>query len=184
MQRDDLWIFGYGSLMWNPGFEYLERRRARLDGYARRFTLTSRHYRGTPERPGLVLGLDWAPGHSCEGVAFRVCPSQDQAVRDYLVERELVSYAYFETRYPVTLLCEGPGQNTPRDALCYVVDRSHAQYAGGLDPDTQARIISTAVGPSGPNAEYLENTLSHLIELGIEDADLADLADRVRAARS
>ena len=173
---NDLWVFGYGSLMWNPGFEFLERRQARLDGYQRRFTLTSRHYRGTPERPGLVLGLDWAPGQNCEGIAYRVCPTKDQQVRDYLVERELVSYAYFETRYPLALDDGGT-----IEALCYVVDRSHTQYAGGLTPEEQAQIIAHAVGPSGPNIEYLENTLDHLHELGIADPGLEDLRTRVRA---
>ena len=176
----DLWVFGYGSLMWKPGFEYLERRIARLDGFARRFALTSRHYRGTPEKPGLVLGLDWAPGTSCTGMAFRICPTRDREVRDYLHERELISYAYFETRYPVTLLCDGPGQGETREALCYVVDRSHPQYAGGLDRETQAGIIAGAVGPSGPNAEYLQNTLTHLAELGLADPELDALGAMVR----
>lgn len=180
MQRDDLWVFGYGSLIWRPGFDYLERRMARLDGFARRFSLTSRFYRGTPERPGLVLGLDWAPGECCIGVAYRICPTKEREVRDYLVERELVSYAYFETRYPVEILCAGAGRGTRPEALCYVVDRSHPQYAGGLSPDEQADIIATAVGPSGPNAEYLMNTLAHLEELGIADPELSDLAEKVR----
>lgn len=175
MQRGDLWVFGYGSLIWNPGFPYLEKRVARLDGFARRFTLTSRHYRGTPERPGLVLGLDWAPGASCTGVAFRICEFEDRAVRDYLVQRELVSYAYFETRYP--LLC-ADGEEI--EALCYVVDRSHPQYAGGLTDEEKAGIIAAAVGPSGPNIEYLENTLGHLKDLGIPDDDLEALCTRVR----
>ena len=176
MQRDDLWVFGYGSLMWNPGFDFLDRRIAHLDGFRRRFTLTSRHYRGTPERPGLVLGLDWAPGTSCTGVAYRICPTREQDVRDYLVERELVSYAYFETRYLLRL-----DDAEPIEALCYIVDRSHPQYAGGLELDEQARIIAGAVGPSGPNIEYLENTLAHLNELGIADPGLTELAMRVRA---
>ncbi|MEM7742143.1 MAG: gamma-glutamylcyclotransferase [Pseudomonadota bacterium] len=180
MQRGDLWVFGYGSLIWNPGFDYVERRIARLDNFARRFALRSRHYRGTPEKPGLVLGLDWAPGESCTGVAFRVCPTKDRIVRDYLVERELVSYAYFETRYPVELLCQGPGQGERPEALCYVVDRSHQQYAGGLDADEQSRIIADAVGPSGPNAEYLHNTMEHLEEMGIPDPVLIDIAARIR----
>ena len=179
MQREDLggdlWVFGYGSLMWNPGFEHLERRTARLDGFARRFALYSRHYRGTPERPGLVLGLDWAPGASCTGAAFRICPTRDGEVRDYLVERELVSYAYFETRYPVEL---DDGRRV--DALAYVVDRSHAQYAGGLTEAEQAAIIAVAEGPSGPNMEYLENTLAQLQELGIPDAGLEALCARAR----
>ncbi len=181
MHMSDLWVFGYGSLMWKPGFEFLERRVARLDGFTRRFALTSRHYRGTPEKPGLVLGLDWAPGESCTGLAFRICPTRDKEVRDYLHERELISYAYFETRYPVTLLCDGPGQGEPHEALCYVVDRSHPQYAGVMEPEAQADIIAEAVGPSGPNTEYLMNTLEHLDELGIEDPALVEMGRLVRA---
>ncbi len=185
MQRGDLWVFGYGSLMWKPGFDYLERRIARLDDFRRCFSLASWHYRGTRERPGLVLGLDWSPGASCTGVALRVCPSIDRHVRDYLAERELVSYAYFETLYPVTLLCDGPEDGARRgerrEALCYIVDRTHEQYAGGLTLEEQAARIAAAAGSSGPNAEYLENTLAKLDELGISDPELVQLGALVRA---
>ena len=183
MQRGDLWVFGYGSLMWNPGFDYVERRIARLDGFTRRFALTSRHYRGTPEKPGLVLGLDWAPGQSCTGVAFRIDTAKEQEVRDYLVQRELISYAYFEARYPVTLLCDGPGKGEAHEALCYVVDRSHPQYAGDMARGEQAWIIADAVGPSGPNYDYLMNTLEGLENEQISDDDLSDMAALVRACR-
>ena len=184
----DLWVFGYGSLMWMPGFDYLERRLARLDNFKRCFSLASWHYRGTRERPGLVLGLDWAPGNSCTGVALRICPSQDRHVRDYLAARELVSYAYFETLYPVTLLCEGAGSTVPRgetrEALCYVVDRTHEQYAGGLTLEQQAERILLAAGSSGPNAEYLLKTLAKLDELGIKDPELVRLGELVRARQA
>lgn len=176
MQRRDLWVFGYGSLMWNPGFEVLERRRARLDGFKRCFSLASWHYRGTREVPGLVLGLDWAPGQSCTGVALRVCPSLDVSVRRYLGERELVSYAYFETLYPVTLLCDGEGAGEAREALCYIVDRTHEQYSGGLPLRQQAEIIGRASGSSGPNSDYLLSTVAKLNELGIADTELEALA--------
>jgi glutathione-specific gamma-glutamylcyclotransferase len=181
----DLWVFGYGSLMWMPGFDYLERRLARLDNFKRCFSLASWHYRGTRERPGLVLGLDWAPGEACIGVALRVCPSKDRHVRDYLAQRELVSYAYFETLYPVTLLGEGTAgtaaEGERREALCYVVDRTHEQYAGGLTLEAQAERILAAAGSSGPNAEYLMKTLAKLDELGIPDPELARLGELVRA---
>ena len=104
MQRGNLWVFGYGSLMWKPGFEYLERRTARLDGFQRRFALTSRHYRGTPEKPGLVLGLDWAPGRSCTGVAFRVAGDAEREIRDYVGER----LAEFKMPKKVVILEEIP----------------------------------------------------------------------------
>jgi len=179
-QPREYWVFAYGSLIWKPGFEYLERRIARLDGFTRRFGLTSEYYRGTPEFPGLVLGLDWSPGDQCTGVALRVCPTQEQSVREYLAERELVSYAYFETLYPVTLLDDGPGQGESRDAICYILDRSHTQYRGDMNPSDQAKIIAKAVGPSGPNAEYLLNTLEMLDELGIDDPALSDMAKEVK----
>lgn len=183
-QERPFWVFAYGSLIWKPGFDPVERRIARLDGFTRRFGLASEHYRGTPERPGLVLGLDWAPGHSCTGIALRVAPDQEREVRDYLAERELVSYAYFETLYPVTLLCEGPGQGTAAPAICYVLDRSHTQYRGRMDTSTQADIIASAVGPSGPNVEYLENTLAQLRASGIHDPDLEAMAAMVAERRA
>ena len=180
----ELWVFGYGSLMWMPGFDYLERRLARLGDFKRCFSLASWHYRGTPERPGLVLGLDWAPGESCVGVALRVCPSQDRHVREYLAQRELVSYAYFETLYPVELLCDGPGQGETRHAICYIVDRTHEQYAGRLPLEAQAERILGAAGMSGPNADYLMKTLAKLDELGIPDPELARLGELVRARQA
>ena len=97
------------------------------------------------------------------------------------MKRLLVSYAYFETCYPVTLLDDGPGQGAPHDAICYILDRSHAQYLGGLSEDEKADIIARAVGPSGTNAEYLMSTLAQLTALGIDDPYLAELAERVRA---
>ncbi len=182
-QKGEFWVFAYGSLIWKPGFEPVERRIARLDGFRRCFGLTSEHYRGTPERPGLVLGLDWAPGQSCTGLALRVDPAEERHVRDYLAERELVSYAYFEALYPVTLLCAGTDQGQPKLAICYILDRSHRQYTGQMDPDQQASIIAGAVGPSGPNTEYLDNTLAQLRENGISDDHLEAMATRVAARK-
>ena len=168
------WVFAYGSLLWKPGFECLERRRARLHGYRRRFALSSEHYRGTPERPGLVLGLDWTPDGHCDGMALRVCPTRDLDVRRYLSARELVSRAYFEVVYPIEF--EDGGRE---DALCYVLDRSHFQYRGGLSLTAQAGIIATAEGRSGTNSAYLHNTVAKLAEVGIPDPELEELAARV-----
>ncbi len=179
MQRGDLWVFGYGSLMWKPGFEYVERRLARLDNYARRFGMWSWYYRGTRDIPGLVLGLDWAPGQSCTGVAFRIDRAKERAIRDYLQERELISYAYFETLQPLTLLAGEEGDDVGCHALCYILDRTHPQYAGGLSADQQAECIARASGRSGPNADYLHSTCKQLNALGIADADLQILSDRV-----
>jgi cation transport protein ChaC len=170
------WVFGYGSLMWRPGFEVAEARLARLDGYRRAFALISVHYRGTPELPGLVLGLDWSPGAACTGMALRVAGEGADAVRHYLAERELVSRAYFEVQHKVTLLCDGAGSAATKgqqvDAICYIVDRTHPQYAGGMALEDQAAIIRKAHGPTGSNRDYLLNTVCHLRELGIEDPEL------------
>lgn len=167
------WVFGYGSLMWDPGFPYLERRPALLRGYHRRFCLWSHRYRGTPERPGLVLGLD--RGGSCRGVAFHVAADKAAAVKAYLWEREMLSNAYFPRLVPVA--CPG----TAVLAQTFVIDPAHPQYAGRLDPETTACLIATSTGERGANRAYLENTLAHLREMGIVDRGLAELAGRVAA---
>lgn len=173
------WVFGYGSLMWRPGFDYLERRRARLRGYRRCFGLSSVHYRGTPEHPGLVLGLDWEPNARCAGIAFRVCPTREAEVRTYLAERELVSRSYFEVSHPVELLDDNGKVSGRVDAICYILDRSHPQYRGSLSLAKQAEIIARAEGPMGSNRDYLENTVRHLEELGLADPELAELCRHV-----
>ena len=170
-----MWVFGYASLIWNPGFETAERAIARLPGYARTFCMRSIHYRGTPEHPGLVLALDEYDGHVCEGVALRVPVGQEDAVLAYLRERELISSAYLEKRLQV-ILTDGRIE----EALAYVVDPDHVQYCGGLDLEEQAKIIAGASGGMGPNHEYLLNTQSHLTELGIHDPEIDWLSRRVR----
>lgn len=170
----DLWVFAYGSLMWKPGFDYVERRRARLPGYVRRFCLDSVTYRGTPDYPGLVLALDEAQDRHCEGVAYRVPAAARRETHDYLRARELVTYSYLERFLPLEI--EG-GDRV--EALAYVMDRAHRQYRGGLSPDQQAEVISRAAGPAGSNVEYLENTVRHLAEIGVEDHELLDLLRRV-----
>ncbi|MES2913860.1 MAG: gamma-glutamylcyclotransferase [Pseudomonadota bacterium] len=168
-----LWVFGYGSLIWNPGFPVAERRIARLDGWHRSFCMRSIHHRGTVEAPGLVLALDRAEGAFCTGVAFRVEPGHEAATLFALRERELVSSAYLERVLPVAT---DDGQI---EALAYVVDTDHAQYCL-LDREEQARIIAQAVGGRGSNRDYLWSTTAHLAELGIADPDLDWLASRVR----
>lgn len=170
-----LWVFGYGSLLWNPGFAVAETRRASLEDYARSFCMRSIHHRGTEETPGLVLALDTAPGAFCDGVALRAAPGTEAETIAYLRDRELVSSAYAERHVPLGL---EDGRRV--EALAYVVKRDHWQYCRGLPLEEQARIIATATGGRGPNAEYLWNTAAHLAELGIEDADLQWLAARVR----
>lgn len=171
-----MWVFGYASLIWNPGFDYEEKAIARLKDYARSFCMRSIHHRGTPQDPGLVLALDAHPGAACEGVAFRVARSHEASVLTYLRERELISSAYLERHLPLRL---EDGRNI--EALAYVVDPDHAQYCGGLALEEQARIIATAKGGRGPNNEYLFNTVAHLDALDIADEELSWLARRVRA---
>jgi cation transport protein ChaC len=170
-----LWVFGYGSLIWNPGFPVAEQRLARLDGFHRSFCMSSIHHRGTVEDPGLVLALDPSEGASCTGVAFRVPDAEAAATLAYLRERELISSAYLERVLEVAF---EDGARVP--ALAYVVDTAHVQYVGGMALERQAEIIAHAVGGRGPNTEYLWNTVSHLVELGIDDPDLTWLAARVR----
>lgn len=169
------WIFGYGSLIWDPGFAPVETRRARLSGYARSFCLRSIQHRGTQAQPGLVLGLDEEPAAECWGVALRVAEADHDEVLAYLRARELVTDAYREAVLPLSL--EGSGQV---EALAYVMRRDHWQYAGGLALVQQARMIASAVGGRGPNADYLFNTTEHLAQIGLPDAELERLAGMVR----
>lgn len=170
-----LWVFGYASLMWNPGIPVASRSLATLSGYHRSFCMSSIHHRGTVEKPGLVLALDPSETASCAGLALRVTDGEETTAIDYLRERELISSAYVERLLPVTL---ATGEVV--DALTYVVDTTHEQYVAHLSLDEQAEIIARATGGRGPNTEYLWNTVSHLEELGIRDDDLRWLADRVR----
>ena len=174
MEDRDLWVFAYGSLIWRPGFPYAEHRRARLIGYRRRFCMTSIHYRGTPERPGLVLALAPEPGE-CAGLAYRVAGRDAAAVLGYLRERELVSYAYDERRLPVVL-----ETGATVEALAYLTNTAHPQYRGDLSLDEQAEVIARAAGPMGPNADYLLKTQESLAAHGIDDPDLDALAALVR----
>lgn len=168
---DDFWVFGYGSLMWQPGFTYRCARPARLDGHHRSFCVYSRHHRGTPDAPGLVLGL--APGGFCEGLAFRVDAGDAAAVRSYLDERELVGYAYRARLLPVRV------DGEVVDAYAFVADPDHAQYAGDLGIERAAAIIIQAGGCAGLNRDYLINTVRHLERAGIVEPALHALLKRV-----
>ncbi len=161
----DLWVFGYGSLMWRPGFEAAEARPALLHGWHRSFCVYSRHYRGTPERPGLVLGLN--RGGSCRGLALRVHAPQAEAVIDYLNERELVNYAYVARDVAVTL-------DDGRRVGCYtfVADPHHRLYAGDLGIEQTAAIVMEAEGRAGLNRDYLINTVRQLETHGFADRHL------------
>ncbi len=175
LMTQEMWVFGYGSLMWRPGFDFVERHPALLYGYHRSFCVYSYVHRGTPEWPGLVFGLD--RGGSCRGLAFRVESAKADAVRDYLRRREQVTMIYVETVARLRLLDIG----NLVEALCFTVNRSHLQYAGKLDFEDQVEAIVGAEGQSGQNPAYLENTVRHLNEMGIQDAELNRLLQAVEA---
>jgi cation transport protein ChaC len=170
------WVFGYGSLMWRPGFDFTEKRPAKLTGAHRALCVYSHVHRGTPDRPGLVLGLD--RGGACRGVAFRIAKKDREATARYLREREQVTSVYREAVRPIILLGGEEGRSR---ALCYLVDRSHAQYAGSLSRERQLEIVLQANGQSGANPDYVRATVKELETLGIRDATLEWLAARLKS---
>jgi cation transport protein ChaC len=169
------WIFGYGSLMWRPGFAFAESAPAWLAGAHRALCVYSWVHRGTREKPGLVLGLD--RGGSCRGVAFRVEESERQAALAYLRAREQVTRVYIEAWRPVRLHRPDAPDLL---ALCYVVDRTHPQYAGDLPRERQLEFVRESAGQSGANRDYVLGTAAQLRALGVRDDRLAWLAARLK----
>lgn len=171
---DERWVFGYGSLMWRPGFPYQERRAATLHGRRRAFCIYSVHHRGTYERPGLVLGL--APGGATRGMAFRVAEADWPETYAYLKEREQPTETYIEASRAVRL---ADGRRV--EALVFLSDVRHPQWAGALSLERQAELIAGARGLSGRNVEYLRDLVQHLREEGVHDASLERLLGLVEA---
>jgi cation transport protein ChaC len=171
LSKGDLWVFGYGSLIWRPGFEFVERVPARLIGEHRALCVYSFVHRGTPEKPGLVLGLD--RGGACRGVAFRVAEQHRAATVAYLRAREQVTSVYREVMRSVWL--ENAGRERV-SALAYVVDRGHVQYAGRLSLADQLRHVQQGHGQSGANGEYVLSTVKAIEAEGFRDAQLHQLA--------
>lgn len=170
----DLWVFGYGSLMWRPDFPYRERVQARLIGAHRSLCVYSFVHRGTPERPGLVLGLD--RGGTCRGIAYRVDAADRRDTVAYLRAREQVTMVYREAMRGVWLHGE-PAERI--EALCYVVDRGHPQYAGKLPLERQLHHVRQGHGRSGPNRDYVLDAVKELARLGLRDNDLLRLSVRL-----
>jgi cation transport protein ChaC len=170
--REDVWVFGYGSLIWNPAFNYVEKRAGRIFGRHRKFCLSTPMGRGTPDCPGLVLGLE--RGGSCWGVAFRIAADEVDSETEIVWRREMISGAY-EPRF---LDCET--EQGLIEVIAFVINPLHERYIGHLDIDATARIIATAAGTLGHCSEYLENTCAHLEELGLADRHLKQLRERVR----
>ena len=179
--RGDLWVFGYGSLMWDPGFDHVAAESGTVFGFHRAFCMYSQRHRGTAARPGLVLALD--RGGSCRGMAYRVPRNRGQDVLDYLWDREIALYGY----QPHQVRARLPGGETVACAT-FVADRGHPSYAGRLAPDALAHIIRGAHGGRGSNRDYLANTVRHLTEFGITDGPIhallrdVDALDGVAAA--
>jgi cation transport protein ChaC len=172
---DQLWVFGYGSLMWNPGFRYRQKFEARLIGAHRALCVYSFVHRGTPERPGLVLGLD--RGGTCRGVAFAVDAADRDDTIAYLRAREQVTMVYREAYRTVWL--EHDPQRRVR-AVCYIADRSHPQYAGRLTLDQQVHFVRQGHGTGGPNRDYVVETVKALEALGYRESALHLLAERLK----
>lgn len=175
--RNDFWVFGYGSLMWRPGFAHVETVRARLHGYRRSLCIYSHVHRGTPDHPGLVLGLD--TGGSCLGIAFRVPGDMTDEVMTYLREREMANKVYHEKKLHLRL-----ADGRIVEAVAYVADRRHRQYAGRMTSEKAAAIIASAQGRSGANIDYVTNTLMHLRNMRVRDHALEHINELVLAAAS
>lgn len=170
----DFWVFGYGSLMWHPGFPYEARHTARVYGYHRRFCVWSVHYRGSPESPGLVLGLD--RGGSCRGIAYQV-PARDAAeTQAYLREREMISQVYRPLLVPLRL----PDQQTVQ-ALTFVSRAGHPQFAPPQPLERVTDIIAGASGKGGCNRSYVLNTAAELAKMGIRGGEIQQVARRLAA---
>jgi len=175
--HDEFWIFGYGSLIWRPGFDYIEREPAKLTGLHRRLCVYSFVHRGTPEKPGLVLGLD--RGGACRGVAYRVAPHLREQTVAYLREREQATSVYLETYRQVDLIAQ-PERRVR--ALVFCVDRGHVQYAGRLTIEQQLHLVRQGHGRSGINRDYVLSTVEALEALGFRDRDLHMLAQALKGA--
>jgi cation transport protein ChaC len=170
VRAEDRWVFAYGSLIWNPGFEFLSTVPARLRGYHRKLCVYSYHYRGNPDTPGLVFGLD--RGGTCQGVAYRIAAQAWPAVHAYLTRRELITEVYREVVKPVTLA--GGGGTVP--ALTYVVNHDHPQCARALKDEIILQLVRQGHGEAGRNIDYVRATHRKLAELGISDDNLDRIA--------
>ena len=163
--RGDLWVFGYGSLMWSPGFRSSQKSAGKVHGYHRSLCVYSHRYRGTPRRPGLVMGL--CRGGSCWGMVYRVAAARAARVLRYLWRREMRNRVYC----PSFLRVRIPGGREIR-ALAFVADAWHRQFAGDLDVHRTAVLVAQGIGERGSNIDYLSYTLAHMHELGVRDPHL------------
>jgi cation transport protein ChaC len=169
--HEDLWIFGYGSLIWRPEFEFAERRPARVHGWHRALKMWSRINRGTPERPGLVFGL--LSGGSCQGMVFRIPRATGAEVLTRLWSREMVTGVYD----PRWLGCQTT--HGPVTALAFTLSRKSPSHTGVLSDEEYVRIFSEATGRFGTTRDYAQRTLEELRRLNIRDRWLERLLERL-----
>ncbi|WP_417790594.1 gamma-glutamylcyclotransferase [Terasakiella pusilla] len=164
-REKELWVFGYGSLMWSPGFEYEQVCLATLAGYHRDLCVLSYVFRGTPEVPGIVMGL--RPGGHCQGRAFKISAKDEADVMAYLQAREMINNVYDPCWLEITL---EDGRRCP--AYTFVARRDHDQYVGDEPQHEKVRLVLQGFGQGGSALEYLDNTCTHLRDLLIRDAAL------------
>jgi len=177
LPRGDLWVFGYGSLMWSPGFRYRERSVGLLHGYHRALCILSTRHRGTRRRPGLVMGL--CRGGSCWGMAFRVPAAQVPAALTRLWNREMPRRVYRARMVPI-----GVSRGRRVRALAFIADPAHPQFRRELDVRSRAQLVAQGVGERGPCTEYIRSTLAHMAELGVADAHLTRVLETAEAMRA
>ena len=175
-RRDRVWVFGYGSLIWNPAFHFAERRTALVHGYHRQFCLWARAGRGSPSRPGLMLALE--RGGSCHGVAYRLHRDKVRSELDVVWRREMLTMAY----RPAWVSMRTP--KGPERAIAFVANRDHERYVRGLDAVATVRYLANGAGPLGRCCDYLFDTVAHLRQLGIVDRRLEALARAVQACEA
>jgi cation transport protein ChaC len=171
----DFWVFGYASLMWRPGFDYVDVRAAALPGYRRDMCFLSIHYRGTPEAPGLVCGLMPEADNFCQGRAYRIAPENIDVAVQYLDARELITAIYIPRHLPIRL---DDGRNVM--ARIYIADVTHEQFVGHWSDDEKAAAIVRGIGSEGRSLDYLASVVDHLRELAIDDAHLTELLKKAR----
>ncbi|HLE67891.1 MAG TPA: gamma-glutamylcyclotransferase [Burkholderiales bacterium] len=177
LPRRDLWVFGYGSLMWSPGFRYTEKSVGLLRGYHRALCILSTRYRGTARRPGLVMGL--CRGGSCWGIAFRIPAARVRGVLAALWRREMIRKVYEPRLVPVRIR-----RGFRVRALTFVAEREHPQFVRELDLHGRAQLVAQGVGQRGPCTEYIRRTLEHMYALGVTDPHLARVLETAEAIRT
>ena len=177
LRRRDLWVFGYGSLMWSPGFRYAEKSVGLLRGYHRALCILSTRYRGTARKPGLVMGL--CRGGSCWGMAFRVPAARVRRVLTALWRREMIRKVYEPRLVPVRIR-----RGLRVHALTFVAETEHPQFVRELDLHGRARLVAQGIGQRGPCTEYIRRTLEHMYALGVTDPHLARVLETAEAMRS